>query len=112
MPIANAVPSGTAIRTVRIESLKVCTIAWRSAGLVHRESNGSWYHHRIEKPCHVLRERPELNEKMIAITTGRIDQAMYPQVMTFKNRGLPHGLPNHPVAVARCGCRPSAGRVG
>ncbi len=46
----------------------------RSVGSCQSESNGSWYHQRIENPCHVLRDRPALNEKITAITTGTIDQ--------------------------------------
>ncbi len=74
--IANSVPSGTAISTVRIESLKLCGIAPRNAGSWKSESFGSCHHQRSEKPCHVLRDRPALNEKMIAMITGRIDHAM------------------------------------
>jgi hypothetical protein len=74
IPRANSVPSGTAITTVSSESLNVWNIAVRSAGSVHSESKSSWYHQRIENPCHVLLDRPELNEKTTAITTGMIDQ--------------------------------------
>ena len=73
IPIAKSVPSGTAIRTVSSESLNVWNIAVRSATSCQRESNGSSYHHRSEKPCQVLRERPALNEKITAMITGTID---------------------------------------
>src|SRR5882672_9115389 len=49
IPIANNVPRGTANSTVMKESLKVWSIAVRSVGSCQKESNGSWYHHRIEK---------------------------------------------------------------
>ena len=75
MPIAKAVPSGTAISTVMNESRKVCSIAVRRLGSWKSESNGSPVHHRIEKPCQVLRERPALKEKITAITTGIIDHS-------------------------------------
>ncbi len=96
MPIANAVPSGTASTTVRNESLNVWNIAVRSVGSCQSESNGSWYHHRIEKPCQVLRDRPALNEKITAMITGTIDQNRYPHVIAWRNRGLRHGLLSHP----------------
>ena len=74
IPIANAVPSGTARMTVRMDRRTVWVIAVRSVGSCQSESNGSWYHQRIENPCHVLRERPALNEKITAMITGTIDQ--------------------------------------
>ena len=75
IPIANAVPSGTAISIVISESRNVWNIADRSAGSCQTESNASWYHHRREKPCHALRDLPALKEKTMAIRTGRIDHA-------------------------------------
>ena len=57
-----------------MDSRNVWVIAVRSVGSWQSESNGSWYHHRIENPCHVLRERPALNEKITAMITGTIDQ--------------------------------------
>ena len=75
IPMANAVPSGTAISIVSSARRRVWNIAVRSAGSFQTESKASWYHHRNEKPCQVLRDLPALNEKMIAITTGRIDHA-------------------------------------
>ena len=51
---------------------------------------------RSEKLCHSVRERVELNENWIAISTGTIDQATYSQVNTTRNRGRPHGLPIQP----------------
>ena len=74
MPIAKAVPSGTATSTVTNESLKVCIIAARRLGSWKSESKGSPFHHRSENPCHVLRDRPALNEKITAIATGTSDQ--------------------------------------
>ena len=68
-------PSGTAITDATIESLNVWIIAWRSDGSWNSESNGSAVHHRSEKPCHALLERPALNEKITAITTGTSDQS-------------------------------------
>jgi hypothetical protein len=33
-------------------------------------------YHRVENPCHTLRDRPALNEKRTAIATGIIDHRM------------------------------------
>ena len=74
-PIANSVPIGTAITTVKIASRKLWNSAPRSAASLKNASVGSCVHHRSEKPCQALRERPELNENAIAIVTGRIDHA-------------------------------------
>jgi hypothetical protein len=60
---------------VRSERRKVCVIAVRKASSCQSESKGSSYHHRIENPCHVLLDRPELNEKTTAITTGTTDHS-------------------------------------
>ena len=53
-------------------------------------------HQRSEKPCQIVRERLALNENWIAISTGTIDQTMYPQVMSTRNRGRPHGFAIQP----------------
>ncbi len=58
-----------------IASLYVWTIAVRIAASCRSESVGSWVHQRSEKPCHAMRERPPLNEKKTAITTGSSDQS-------------------------------------
>src|SRR5712691_1743872 len=91
IPIANTVPSGTANSTVIVESLNVWSIAVRSVGSCQNESNGSWYHQRIENPCHVLLDRPALNEKTMAMITGTMDHSRYPHVMASRNLGLRHG---------------------
>ena len=56
--------------------VRLFTIASRSDSSCHSDRSGSPHHQRNEKPCHVLRERPELNENWIAISTGTIDQTM------------------------------------
>ena len=56
-----------------IASLKVCSIAARIAASCRRESVGSAVHQCSENPCHALRDRPSLNEKPTAISTGRSD---------------------------------------
>ena len=76
--------------------MKLCGIAPRNAGSWNRESFGSCHHQRSENPCHVLRDRPALKEKMIAMITGRIDQAMYAHVNVARNTGLRHGLRSQP----------------
>ena len=53
---------------------------------------GSAVHHRIEKPCQTIRERPSLNEKITAMTTGRMDQSRYAIVMPCRTRGFRHGF--------------------
>ena len=73
IPIANSVPSGTATSTVMIDSLNVCSIAPRISESCSSESVGSAVHQRSPKPCQIARDRPALNEKITAITTGSID---------------------------------------
>jgi len=46
-----------------------------SEGSLKRDANGSCVHHRSENPCQELLERPALNEKITAITTGSTDHA-------------------------------------
>ena len=75
IPIANSVPSGTAINTVPIESRNVCSIAVRIAASCSSESVGSPVHQCSEKPCQALLDLPPLNEKTTAITTGSSDQS-------------------------------------
>ena len=58
-----------------IDSLNVCSIAPRIAASCSSESVGSAVHQRSEKPCQALRDRPALNEKITAITTGSIDHS-------------------------------------
>ena len=53
---------------------------------------GSPTYQRVENPCHVLLDRPELNENRTAIATGMIDQRTYPRVTSGKNLDLPHGF--------------------
>ena len=57
---------------------------------------GSAVHHRIEKPCQTIRERPSLNEKITAMTTGRMDQSRYAIVMPCRTRGFRHGFLKYP----------------
>jgi hypothetical protein len=44
----------------------------------------------------VLLDRPELNEKITAITTGAIDHVRYAHVVACRKRGFLHGLLIHP----------------
>ena len=74
-PRARVTPSGTECPTQITARSSVCLSELWSAG--------SWrtlpvapVNQRNEKPCQVVRERPLLNAKRIAIATGRIDQAM------------------------------------
>ena len=76
IPMANSTPSGTAISMVSPASRRLCTSAVRSSGLYQSDSAAARLptHHRSEKPCQLVRERPALNENAMAITTGTIDQ--------------------------------------
>jgi hypothetical protein len=60
------------MRTVMTPA-KVCSIAARIAASCRRESVGSDVHQCSENPCHALRERPSLNEKATAMSTGSKD---------------------------------------
>ena len=73
-PSASATPSGVAISIVSTASSRLFDqrLAQRS-GRASSERVGSPHHQRNEKPCHVLRDRPELNENWIAISTGTSD---------------------------------------
>ena len=62
MPMANSVPSGTVIRVAITPSLTVCSSAVCSASLCHTDNVLSPQYHREEKPCHVVRDLPSLNE--------------------------------------------------
>ena len=69
-PIANATPSGTAIIAVRSESLTVWSSACWSAGSCSTDESGSHTYQRSDAPCHWVIDRPSLNEKITAWTTG------------------------------------------
>ena len=88
---ANATPSGTAITTVRPASLKLCSSACRSSGSSNTELTFPTYH-CVDRPCQVVSERPSLNEKTTAITTGSSVQAMYAIATTHRNRARAQGL--------------------
>src|SRR4029078_1525231 len=75
MPIANSTPSGTVISVVMTPSLSVCSSAVCSAALCQPDSVESPQYQRSEKPCHVVRERPLLNEYSTAMATGSSDHA-------------------------------------
>ena len=70
--IANAMPSGTAIRTVSVDSFRLCIKAARSAGSWNTEFTSRVYQRLIENPCHVVCALPALNENATAIATGTI----------------------------------------
>src|SRR5215470_16209822 len=74
MPMANATPSGTAIRVVKTDSRTVCTTAARSSGLLSTEFTGSPKYQRQEKPWKKLCDLPRLNENRTASATGTSDQ--------------------------------------
>ena len=90
--IANATPSGTAIRTTRIESLKLWASADRSSGSWNTEFTSWVYQRLIENPCHVVCAFPALNENMTAITTGTIVQTTYAIAPTHRNRACAQGF--------------------
>ena len=75
MPIANSVPRGTVIKVAITPSLMVCSSAVCSASLCHTDSVWSPQYQRNEKPCHVVRDRPSLNEYATAMSTGSSDHA-------------------------------------
>src|SRR5271168_1736567 len=69
---------------------------WMSAlcndGSLQTELVGSPQYHRVsENPCQAETERPELNENWMARMTGRIELMANAQLMTTRNRALPHG---------------------
>ena len=41
----------------------------------HTDRTGSPQYQRIEKPCHIVRDRPSLNEKSTAMSTGSSDHS-------------------------------------
>ena len=75
-PSASATPSGVAISIASAASSRLCTSAWLSVGSCSTLRFGSCVNHRIDQPWNELRERPALNAKRIASSTGTIDQAM------------------------------------
>ena len=93
-PSASATPSGTAIAIVSRASTTLFHIACLRSGSWASELVGSSHHQRNEKPCHVLRERPELNENWMAISTGTIAQQMNSHVNVARNTGRRHGFSN------------------
>ena len=68
-PSASATPSGVATATQITASSSVCSSASRSAGSL-RTLPVSPVNQRNENPCQVVRERPALNAKAIASSTG------------------------------------------
>src|SRR6266511_4871734 len=97
IPIANRVPSVTALSIVATASHTLWTTEARSSGRYSSDSAavGSPTHHRRENPCHALRDRPALKEKATAMRTGTSDHARYPQVSAWRNRGFRHGSFHH-----------------
>ena len=73
-PRASATPSGVAMSMVKKASQRLLTSASRSDGSCQSERSGSSNHQRNEKPCQVLRDRPELKANWMAISTGTSDQ--------------------------------------
>ncbi len=74
-PIASAVPSGVAISIASPASTSECSQRRRTAsGRCARSSVGSVQNQRSDKPCDDVRERPSLNAKRIASSTGSSDQ--------------------------------------
>ena len=69
-PIANKTPSGTAITAVSSDSFSVWITACCSAGSCSTDASGSVMYQRRENPCHCVIDRPPLNEKITAWTTG------------------------------------------
>jgi hypothetical protein len=57
-------------------SFRLCSRAERSVGSWKTLSVGSCQNQRIDQPCAALRERPSLNAKRIASSTGASDQRM------------------------------------
>src|SRR6185437_169682 len=78
MPIANSAPRGTVINVAITPSLMVCSNAVCSAALCQTDSELSPQYQRNENPCHVVLERPSLNEYATAMITGSSDHAKYP----------------------------------
>ena len=74
-PIASAVPSGVAISIASAASTSECSSALHSVGSLRTLSVGSVQNQRSEKPCVDVRERPSLNAKRIASSTGSSDHA-------------------------------------
>ena len=75
MPIANSTPSGTVISVAITPSLRVCSRAVCSAASCQTDSVWSPQYQRNEKPCHVVRDLPSLNENTTAMSTGSSDHA-------------------------------------
>ncbi len=73
MPMASSTPSGTVITVVITPSFSVCSRAVCSDASCHTDRVASPKYHRNEKPCHVVRDLPSLNEKITAISTGSSD---------------------------------------
>ena len=93
--MANITPSGTVMSVVITPSFNVCNSAVCSAASCQTDLVGSPKYHRAEKPCHTVRDRPSLKEKMTAISTGISDQARYPNVTATRIRGGRHGSFHH-----------------
>ena len=68
--MANITPSGTAMRVVITARITVCVSAERIDGSLSTDPSGSQVYQRRENPCHVLRDRPALKEKMMVMSTG------------------------------------------
>ena len=91
-PIASATPSGVAITIESPASTSECSSADHKVGSLRTLRVGSVQNQRSEKPCEDVRERPSLNAKRIASSTGTSDQATYTQVTTRETRDTPHAV--------------------
>lgn len=78
-PRASRTPSGVATSTVRTPRIRLFSRERIREGSVQTDPSVQQYH-CVEKPCHVLRDRPSLNENWMAITMGTIDHRMYSHV--------------------------------
>jgi len=75
-PSARAVPKGVAIAMHSAARISECVSALHSVGSWRTLSTGSVQNQRSDQPCADERERPSLNAKRIASSTGSSDQAM------------------------------------
>ena len=78
-PMASMTPSGVATRTVAAPRIRLFFSARSRLGSSPTDPSAQQYH-CMEKPCHVLRDRPSLKENWTAMTIGRSDHRMYSHV--------------------------------
>ena len=75
IPIASATPSGTAIAIASPARRRLWNSAERRSGSCQTDRSGSPQYQRVDQPWPELRERPSLNEKRTASSTGTSDHA-------------------------------------